>query len=393
MKVVVAPDSFKGSISAREICASVKKGVLRSFPTASVYEMPLADGGEGTMENLVHATGGYVIQVEVKGPLSQPVTAGIGVLGDHETVVIEMAQASGLPLLQEEERNPLVTTSFGTGELIKRALDLNFRKFILGLGGSATNDAGTGMLKALGMKFYSKNGDELLEGGQALSQLYDFDDSGLDQRIHESSFMVASDVINRLCGPDGASVIFGPQKGASPEQVKELDQALNHFSQVVKRKRNVDMSTIAGGGAAGGMGAALVTFLHAKMKSGIEVVMDAMNFQNVIKDASLVITGEGKLDSQTLSGKVIAGVTKMALPYQIPVIALCGSVQLTYDQMEDLGLLGAFPIVPGPCTMETSMEKASEWICDRTEQVLRFMKKLREADGAETQSIYHEKDT
>lgn len=374
MNIVVAPDSFKGSISARDICRAVEKGVLRVFPQASVIALPLADGGEGTMENLVFASGGSKFEVVVKGPLGKPVTASIGVLGDKETVVIEMAQASGLTLVSENEKNPFLATSYGTGELIKYALDQNFRKFIIGLGGSATNDGGTGMLKALGVRFFSSDGKELPEGGGALTRLDHFDDSGLDPRIKESSFIIASDVTNPLCGPNGASAIFGPQKGASPEDVTVLDQALLNFGKIVQKQRKIDICQIVGGGAAGGMGAAFVAFLQALIQSGIDVVMDAVQFDEKVKDANFIITGEGKLDSQTLSGKVIAGVSKSAKKHQIPVIALCGGLELDSTQMDKLGIVGGFSIVPGPCSLESAMEKSAKWTEERTEQIMRIAK-------------------
>lgn len=374
MKIVVAPDSFKGSISAREFCASVQTGVRRIFPQASVVGLPLADGGEGTMENLVFSTGGSSYTVKVMGPLGKPVLSTVGILGDKETVVIEMAQASGLPLVSEKERNPLITTSYGTGELIKHALDNNYRKFIIGLGGSATNDGGTGMLRALGVKFYAKDGEELPDGGGALSRLNNLDDTSLDPRIKESSFIIASDVTNQLCGTNGASCIFGPQKGATPDMVVELDQALLHYSNIVKKQKGVNLCEINGGGAAGGMGAALVAFLQATVQSGIDVVMDAIQFSDQVKDATLIITGEGKLDNQTLSGKVIAGVSHIAKSYHIPVVALCGGLELTGEQMDELGIIAAFSIVPGPCSLATAMENSSEWTVERTEQIMRLLK-------------------
>ncbi|MBP2243129.1 glycerate kinase [Cytobacillus eiseniae] len=374
MKIVVAPDSFKGSISARDICTSVKEGVLRVFPQASVIRLPLADGGEGTMENLTFTSDGKIFDVEVKGPLGKPVNASIGVLGDQETVVIEMAQASGLLLVSDNEKSPLLATSYGTGELIKYALDKNYRKFIIGLGGSATNDGGTGLLRALGVKFYSINGEELAEGGGFLSSLDYFDDSCLDPRIKQSSFLIASDVTNPLCGPNGASAIFGPQKGASPDDVIILDKALFHFSKIVQKQKDVDLCNIIGGGAAGGMGAALVSFLNATIKSGIDVVMDAIQFDEKVKDANLIITGEGKLDSQTLSGKVIAGVSKVAKRHNIPVIALCGALELNGDQMDELGISSAFSIVPGPCSLESAMMNSQKWTAERAEQIMRLLK-------------------
>ncbi|MEK3992247.1 glycerate kinase [Robertmurraya sp. FSL R5-0851] len=374
MKIVVAPDSFKGSISARDICTAVEKGVLRVFPQASVVRLPLADGGEGTLDNLVFASGGTKFEVKVKGPLGKPVKASIGILGDEETAVIEMAQASGLPLVSEDEKNPLLATSYGTGELIKYALDRNYRKFIIGLGGSATNDGGTGMLKALGVRFLNSDGKELPEGGGALLSLDHFDDSDLDPRIKESSFLIASDVTNPLCGLNGASAIFGPQKGASTEDVTLLDQALLNFSEITQKQKEIDLCQIVGGGAAGGMGAALVAFLDASIQSGIDVIMEAIKFEEIIKDANFIITGEGKLDSQTLSGKVIAGVSKVAKKRRIPVIALCGGLQINSTQMDELGIIGGFSIVPGPCSLESAMQNSAKWTEERTEQILRITK-------------------
>lgn len=292
VKIVIAPDSFKGAISARDICTSVKTGVHRVFPKAEVIEIPLADGGEGTMENLVYSTGGSFLDIEVKGPIGAPVMATIGLLSDQETAIIEMAQASGLTLLSNEERNPKIATSYGVGELIKHALDRNYRKFIIGLGGSATNDGGTGLLKALGVRFYSNDGHELAEGGAALINLAYIDESGLDPRILESSFLIASDVTNPLCGPTGASTIFGPQKGASASDVIELDQALFHYSKIVQKQKNIDLCKIIGGGAAGGTGASLVAFLKGTIRSGIEVVMEAIQFEEKIIGADLIITGK-----------------------------------------------------------------------------------------------------
>ncbi|MBD8069100.1 glycerate kinase [Bacillus sp. PS06] len=374
MKVVVAPDSFKGSISAPELCAAVKKGILRIYPSASVIELPLADGGEGTMENLVLASGGSVIHKVVKDPLGRPVKAGFGVLGDEETVVIEIAQASGLPLVPLKERNPLLASSFGTGQLVKEALDMGYRKFLIGLGGSATNDAGTGLLKALGMRFFNENGEDLMEGGGALIELDHVDDILLDPRLKDCSFLIASDVTNPLCGPNGASAVFGPQKGATPEDVKTLDKSLTHYSQIVHSTKGINLIDITGGGAAGGIGASLVAFLGATIKPGIEVVMNAIQFEEKISNANLIITGEGKLDAQTLSGKVIAGVTQVAKPQQIPVVAICGQRNLDSKQMDELGLIAGFSIVPGPTTLEASLENASRWTTECTEQIMRLVK-------------------
>lgn len=358
-----------------DICSAVKKGVLKVFPNANVIEIPLADGGEGTMENMIYATSGSKKQVMVTGPLGDKITAEYGVLGDHKTVVVEMAQASGLTLLQEYERNPLITTSFGTGELIKAALDDGYRKFIVGIGGSATNDGGIGMLKALGIKFYKKDGSLLPEGGASLIDLDCIVDASLDHRIKESTIIIASDVTNPLCGPNGASAVFGPQKGATPEMVKALDGGLNNFAEIVHKQKNIDIRELTGGGAAGGMGAALITFLGAELHSGVHVIMEKLSFEEIIKDADLIITGEGRLDSQTLSGKLITGVSKIAGKHEVPVIALCGGLNLEVTRLsEELGLLSAFSIVPGPCTVEEAMKQAVDWIPERIEAIMRIMK-------------------
>ncbi|MFC0274382.1 glycerate kinase [Metabacillus herbersteinensis] len=376
MNIIIAPDSFKGSISAPKLCSILKKGVLKVFPDANISEIPLADGGEGTLENMVYASGGRVMMTSVQGPLQKLVNASYGILGDNETVIIEMAQASGLPLVSEREKNPLLATSYGTGELIKHALGEGYRKFVIGLGGSATNDGGTGMLNALGVKFYDEIGQELKNTLDVLSNLSFLDDSEIDSRIQESSFTIASDVENTLCGLEGASFVFGPQKGATPEMVEQLDEALYNFSEVVFKQKNINMREIVGGGAAGGMGAALVTFLGAELKSGIEVVMDSINFEEIVQGVDLVITGEGKLDSQTLSGKVIAGVTKITNKYEIPVIALCGGLDLNHSQLSKLGVLAGFSIVPGPCTLDSALENAPDWAEDRIVQIMSIVKQF-----------------
>lgn len=373
MKVVIAPDSFKGSLSAPQLCAHIRKGVLRACPTARVVEVPLADGGEGTMTNLVHATRGTITEVVVSGPLGKPTQAAYGVLGDGQTVVVEMAQASGLPLLKKHEKNPLLATSYGTGELIRHALDAGYRRFIIGLGGSATNDGGVGMLRALGMRFLDSAGQPLAEGGAALAELAHIDDAMWDQRVREARFLIASDVTNPLCGPNGASAVFGPQKGATPEMVALLDRALGRFAEVVERKTGKAIRDLPGSGAAGGMGAALLAFMGAEMRPGIDVVLETVQFEQHIRDADLIITGEGKLDSQTLSGKVIAGVCQKAAQYGIPTVALCGGMELTADQCDQLGLLAGFSIVPGPCTLEQATAHAGMWSEARAEQLLRLI--------------------
>ncbi|REE68696.1 glycerate kinase [Paenibacillus taihuensis] len=361
MKIVIAPDSFKGSASARDLCAAIARGIRSVMPKAEIVELPLADGGEGIMDNLVYATRGSRMEAVVSDPLGRSITAHYGVLGDGSTAVIEMAQASGLPLLSPEERNPLLATTRGTGELIKHALDRGYRKFIVGLGGSATNDGGAGMLQTLGLQLLDAGGRPLAEGGGALAQLARLDAAALDARLAESQFTIACDVTNTLCGPAGASSVFGPQKGATPEMVATLDAGLHRFAEQIQALRGIDVLRMPGGGAAGGMGAGLLGFMNASIRPGIDVVMEASGFAEAVKDADCIITGEGKLDEQTLSGKVAAGVCRAALPLELPVIILCGTRSLSGESLRQLGKVSAFSIVPGPCSLEEAMAQTLDF--------------------------------
>lgn len=374
VNIIIAPDSFKGSASAINITKKISEGVTRVYPYACIKEIPLADGGEGTLENMVYSTRGKTISVEVHDPLMRKIRADYGILGDQETVIIEMAQASGLTLLSEEEKNPLLTSTFGTGELIRHALDKGYKKFVIGLGGSATNDGGMGLLKALGVKFYNSKGIELGDGGESLINLSHYDSSGLDNRLLDCSFTIACDVTNKLCGPNGASEVFGPQKGASLADIQILDLALNRYAEVVEKQQGINVKELTGGGAAGGLGAALMAFLNASVKSGIKVVMEYLNFEEVVKNSDLIITGEGRLDAQTLGGKVIKGVSDIGKKYNIPVIALCGEVELKPSKFDELGLLSAFPILPGPCSLNDAILNTLKWIPYKTEAVLRVLK-------------------
>jgi glycerate 2-kinase len=371
VKIVIAPDSFKGSISAQDLCDSIATGIYNVIPAAKITQIPLADGGEGTMENMVHATSGDVIKVNVQNPIGKTIPATYGILGDKVTAVIEMAQASGLPLLSEKERNPLITSSYGTGQLIRDALDKGFRRFIIGLGGSATNDGGMGMLRALGMQFYDQTNTPIAEGGGSLSGLKTIDDSNFDPRIKESVFLVASDVVNPLCGNDGASAVFGPQKGATEEMVQMLDQNLNHFADVIEKDTGLEIRSLSGGGAAGGMGAALITFMNAELKSGIELVMKEVRFEEKVEGIDLIITGEGKLDQQTLSGKVIMGVNKIARMKNVPVVALCGQLDLDQESIQELGILSAFSIIKEPCTLEKAFLNTGPWTTNLVEEIIK----------------------
>lgn len=322
MKIIVAPDSFKGSLTAIEVTEAIAEGVKRGYPEALVEKVPMADGGEGTVECLVNATGGKLYQREVIGPLGEPIMAEFGILGDEITAVLEMASASGLPLVPPEKRNPLITTTYGTGQLIKLALDYKCRKMIIGIGGSATNDGGAGMVQALGIKLLDKNEQELGFGGGELSRLNRIDISQIDQRIRKTEFLVASDVQNPLCGPTGASAIYGPQKGATEDMVRVLDEALLHFASVIKHDLGKKVKDIPGAGAAGGLGAGLIAFLGAELKPGIDIVISTVQLEEKMKDADLVITGEGEINESTIYGKTPVGVAKIAKKYHIPVVSI-----------------------------------------------------------------------
>ncbi len=338
MKIVIAPDSFKGSLSAMEVSEAIAQGVKQVCPNALVEKVPMADGGEGTVECLVNATQGKVYQQEVIGPLGTPVLASFGILGDEVTAVIEMASASGLPLVPPEKKNPLITTTYGTGQLIKAALDYGCRMMIIGIGGSATNDGGAGMVQALGVHLLDSNNQEIGFGGAELSHLKWIDLSEIDQRIKETKFLVASDVQNPLCGPTGASSIYGPQKGATSEMIKILDDALSHFADVIKRDLGKDIKDIPGAGAAGGLGAGLIAFLDAELHPGIDIVIDAVQLEQKIRDADLVITGEGEINRSTIYGKTPIGVAKVAKKYHIPVVSVSALIDESGLIVKDYGI-------------------------------------------------------
>ncbi|WP_440454112.1 glycerate kinase [Psychrobacter sp. ASPA161_9] len=325
MKILIAPDSFKESLEALEVCRAIQSGLSQVFPDADYTLLPMADGGEGTSAVLSYVLGGRWKNAIVNDPLMRPINAKYLLL-ENETAVIEIAQACGLHLLTSEERNPLITSSYGVGELIADALDEGVKRIIIGLGGSATNDAGLGMLTALGMIFYDDEGKPLAQGGSELANLKQIEGAKLHPKLRDTVFEVACDVTNPLCGSSGASAIYGPQKGASPEQVALLNKALNHFAMVSGQHGYQDYQNIAGAGAAGGLGFALTTFCAANLKSGFDTVAEAVSLEEHIASADLVITGEGKLDAQTLMGKVAGGISQLAKASHKPVIAICGSV-------------------------------------------------------------------
>lgn len=382
MKIIIAPDSFKGSLSAIEVSEAIAQGVKQAYPDAIIEKVPMADGGEGTVECLVNATHGKIYQQEVIGPLEETVLAGFGILGDEITAVIEMASASGLPLVPPEKKNPLITTTFGTGQLIKAALDYKCRKMIIGIGGSATNDGGAGMVQALGIRLLDKNGHELGFGGAQLSRLDQIDISQMDERIEKTKFLVASDVQNPLCGPTGASNIYGPQKGATKEMIKILDHSLSHFADIIKRDLGKDIKDIPGAGAAGGLGAGLIAFLDAELKPGIDIVINTVNLAERMKGADLVITGEGEINGSTIYGKTPVGVAKIAKNYHIPVISISALIDKSGWIVKDYGIDYLIKPENPPLNMEYSKSRKMELLAKTIGQFLQ-----------ETDKIINEKDS
>lgn len=368
MKVIIAPDSFKGSLTAEQAAEAMAAGIHDYNPAIEVILSPLADGGEGTVQSLVSATKGRIISTVVQDPLGREIIADYGMLGDEETCVIEIAEASGIMLLKEEERTPLKTSTYGTGELIMYALDAGFRKFIIGLGGSATNDAGVGMLQALGMKFLDAKGAELSPGGEKLSELEKIDATDFDPRIMESYFTIASDVTNPLVGPHGASAVFGPQKGADEEMVMLLDKNLTHFANVVESFTGYSLHDKEGAGAAGGTGGAIQAFFPSEMRRGIDVVLDAISFEEQLKDADVVITGEGKTDGQTLSGKTAYGVVQAAK--EKPVLLLSGAIDEGSRDNLSTVFTELHAIADDSISQEESIENAFHYLRIKTKEVI-----------------------
>ena len=345
MKFVIAPDSFKESLTALEVATAIETGFKRVFPDADYVKLPMADGGEGTVQSLVDATQGKLIECEVTAPLGDKVKSFFGLSGDGKTAIIEMAAASGLHLVPPEKRNPLLTTSYGTGELIKLALDLGVESFILGIGGSATNDGGVGMLQALGMQCLDSQDKPIGFGGAELANIVKIDVQQLDPRLQQVHIEVACDVNNPLCGECGASAIFGPQKGATPEMVKQLDAALSHFAEIAERDCGKQIRDQAGAGAAGGMGGGLLLLPSVQLKAGIQIVLDRLHLIDYVKDADVVITGEGRIDAQSIMGKTPIGVARTAKQFNKPVIAIAGCLREDYDVVFGHGIDAVFPII------------------------------------------------
>ena len=379
MKVVIAPDSYKGCLSALEVAKAMERGVLSVFPSAEVRKIPIADGGEGTVAALVMATNGQLRQTEVTDPLGNKIIAHWGVLGDGRTAVIEMAAASGLPLVPKEKRDPRVTTTYGTGELIKAALAEGLAKIIIGIGGSATNDGGTGMARALGVRFLDAAGQEVAAGGGSLAEICQIDTTGLDPRLKNTEIVVACDVDNPLCGTRGASAVFGPQKGATPEMVQQLDAGLAKYASCARQATGRDVAEKAGAGAAGGLGAGLMFFTPAQLKPGVEIVLDAVGFSDIVRDADFVITGEGRTDFQTAFGKAPVGVAKVAKTHGAPVFCISGGLGEGADDVLAQGIDAVMSICDRPLSLEECMAAGAQLIEPAAARLCRIVMAVRKS--------------
>lgn len=357
MKLVIATDSFKGSLTSHEVADAFEEGFLRHFPQCEVVKVAIADGGEGVVDVLIDRVGGSYITAEVSDPLGRTISARYGIIKGGRTAVIEMAAASGLPLLRKEERNPMLTSTYGTGEMILDAIERGCRKFLLGIGGSATNDAGVGMLRALGFRFLDRKGNTLIGGGEILSKIGKIDNSSVRQELSECEFVIACDVRNPLYGEEGAAYIFAPQKGATPDMVEQLDLGLRNFAGVVEAFNGSQIATMEGAGAAGGLGGGIKALLNARLVRGIDMVLEAIDFDHIIEGSDLVITGEGRLDQQTVMGKAPSGVLAAALKQGIPTIAIGGSV-VWCDELRNSGFTAIEAVTPEGMLLEEAMQPA-----------------------------------
>ena len=380
MKIVAAIDSFKGSMTSLEVSEAFEKGVKKVYKDAEFLKIPLADGGEGTVEALISNLNGKMINIRVKDPLMREIDSFYGISGDGKTAIIEMAAASGLPLLSPDERNPLKATTFGTGELIKDALEKGCREFIIGIGGSATNDAGTGMLSALGCVFLDENGNELVPNGENLAKIRSFRDDKVIKEVSKAKFLIACDVDNPFYGPNGAACVYGKQKGATKEIIKILDNGMKNFSDVIKEIIKTDISNISGSGAAGGLGGAFMAFFNAELKPGIDIITEKIELENKINGSDYVITGEGRIDFQSAMGKTPSGVAKLAKKHGIPVIAIGGSVDDEIGNIYDCGITAAFSIMDSPMTLLEAMDtsNAKRLVEKTAEQIFRLIKQSKE---------------
>ena len=374
-KIVIATDSYKENLTSLEVAISLEKGIRRVLPKVKCIKIPMADGGEGTVQSLVDAGGGVFIKKRVKGPTGKIVSARYGWLDKQKTAVIEMAEASGLPLVHGREKNPLKTTTFGTGQLILDAIKRGAKKIIIGIGGSATNDGGVGMAQALGVKFLNANHREIKElgSGGMIVKIAHIDSRNLDAGVKKTKIIVACDVENTLYGKKGASYVFGPQKGATPKMVQTLDKNLKHLSVLIKRDLKINVGTMPGAGAAGGLGAGLVAFANAKLESGIDIVLKATNLAKYIKGADLVITGEGRIDHQTAFGKTPSGVAKAAKKHKVPVIAIGGALSDDARQVFNHGIDGIESAAAKDMTLEEALAKSRPYLEDAAERAIRLL--------------------
>lgn len=373
MKFLLASDSYKGSLSTLQVAEQIKKGVMKVFPDAEFICVPVADGGEGTVDTMVTNLGGEYRTVEVTAPDGRRIKAQYGLL-KNKKVVIEMAAASGLPIVPKENRNVMTATTYGTGEMIRAALSEDCDQIYIGIGGSATNDGGVGMAQALGYSFRDINGCEVGFGGGELKKIVTIDASNVDKRLKDKQIVVMSDVINPLCGKTGASAIYGPQKGATPDQVKELDEGLKHFARLVKEQMGLDLLDMPGAGAAGGLGAGLVAFTGAKIKSGIETVLEVAGFKEKLDWADIVITGEGKIDSQSVLGKVISGISEMAKEKDVPVIAVSGAIDYGAEVIYEKGVSTMEAAVCKTMLLDEAVKNADILVENAVERVMRAIK-------------------
>lgn len=371
--IVLAPDSFKESMTAKEVCEAMERGIKKANDKITCIHVPMADGGEGTLQALVDATGGRIYSIKVVGPLGDEVDAQYGILGDNATGVLEMASASGIQLVPADKRNPLVTTTYGTGQLIRECLNHGVKTLLIGIGGSATNDGGAGAIQALGGKLLDLDGNEIGFGGGELGRLAKIDISNLDSRIKAVNIEVACDVTNPLCGENGASNVFGAQKGATPEMIKILDNNLSHFSRVIKEQLNKEVREIPGAGAAGGLGAGLMAFMDGIPKSGIEMVVKYSGLEDKVKNSDIVWTGEGSIDFQTQYGKTPIGVARVAKKYNKPVIALAGMVGEEIDDLYQVGIDSIFGITKGATSLKDALLKGPQNIEKTAENITRLI--------------------
>ena len=374
MKILLAPDSFKGSLTAVEFCKIAELAIKQLDPKAEVVALPMADGGEGTVESLVINTGGYMEKMWVTGPIGEPVEAFYGVLGDGTTAVIEMASASGLPLVPIDKRNPMEATTYGTGELILKVLDEGCTHLIMGIGGSATNDGGAGLMQALGYELLDRKGKQIVWGANGLLALHSIKTNQADPRLKNLLVEVACDVDNPLIGPNGAAAIYGPQKGADPVMVITMDQALENFAACIQKDLKLEVSELRGAGAAGGLGAGLSAFLEAELKMGFEIIRETIELDRRIDEGfDLVITGEGQMNAQTLRGKLPMGIAKLCKEKGIPVVAIVGAIGTGIEHLYEEGLSSVFSIVNGPMELEEAMENSQALLADTVQRVIRML--------------------